>query len=96
MRPAAAAQLEWLSLTSTPAARYNVREETFVTETEAAATEYKDPVSGAPLEKMLEASYFFKQSKCASALRTAARNLQLTARGAQVPRAADTVHSGAS
>jgi methionyl-tRNA synthetase len=41
-----------------------VREETFVTETEAAATEFKDPVSGKPLEKMLESSYFFKQSKC--------------------------------
>jgi len=41
-----------------------VREETFVTETEAAGTEYKDPVSGKPLEKMLESSYFFKQSKC--------------------------------
>ena len=48
-----------------PPSRYNVREETFITETEAAATEYKDPVSGKPLEKMLESSYFFKQSKCA-------------------------------
>ena len=43
-----------------------MREETFITETEAAATEYKDPVSGKPLEKMLESSYFFKQSKCAT------------------------------
>ena len=42
---------------------YNVREETFVTETEAAGTEYKDPVSGTPLEKMLESSFFFRQSK---------------------------------
>ena len=38
-----------------------------MTETEAAATEYKDPVSGKPLEKMLESSYFFKQSKCVGA-----------------------------
>ena len=45
--------------------RYNVREETFVTETEAAATNYADPVSGKPLRKMLESSYFFKQSRCA-------------------------------
>ena len=44
--------------------RYNVREETFVTETEAAAADYKDPVSGKPLEKMRESSYFFKQSRC--------------------------------
>ena len=50
-----------------PLRRYNVREETFVSETEAAATEYKDPVSGKPLEKMLESSYFFKQSKCVGA-----------------------------
>ena len=41
-----------------------MREETVVTETEAATTEYKDPVSGVALEKMLESSYFFKQSKC--------------------------------
>ena len=44
--------------------RYNVREETFVTETEAAATNYLDAVSGKPLKKMLESSYFFKQSRC--------------------------------
>jgi methionyl-tRNA synthetase len=43
--------------------RYNVREETFVTETEAAATNYLDAVSGKPLKKMLESSYFFKQSR---------------------------------
>ncbi len=44
-----------------------MREETFVTETEATASDFKDPVSGKPLEKMLESSYFFKQSKCALA-----------------------------
>ena len=42
---------------------YNVREETFVTENDAALSEYKDPVSGLPLKKMSEASYFFAQSK---------------------------------
>lgn len=42
---------------------YNVREETFVTEKDAAATDYKDPVSGKPLEKMKEESFFFKQSR---------------------------------
>jgi methionyl-tRNA synthetase len=42
---------------------YNVREETFVSDTEAAATEYKDPTSGQPLTKMKEESYFFKMSK---------------------------------
>lgn len=31
---------------------YNVREETFVTEFEAKASDYKDPISGVPLQKM--------------------------------------------
>jgi len=42
---------------------YNVREETFVTENDAALTDYKDPSSGKPLDKMTEESYFFKMSK---------------------------------
>jgi methionyl-tRNA synthetase len=42
---------------------YNVREETFVTETEAAQTDYKDPTTGVPYKKMQEKSYFFKMSK---------------------------------
>jgi len=42
---------------------YNVREETFVTETDAAATDYKDPVSGKELKKMEESSYFFRLGK---------------------------------
>jgi methionyl-tRNA synthetase len=42
---------------------YNVREETFITETEAKETDYKDPVSGKPLKQMEEESYFFRQSK---------------------------------
>ena len=42
---------------------YNVREETFVTETDAAASNYCDPVSGKPLKKMKEESYFFRQSR---------------------------------
>ena len=41
---------------------YNVREETFVTETDAQANDYKDPVSGKDLKKMEEDSYFFKLS----------------------------------
>lgn len=42
---------------------YNVREETFVTETEAQMTDYKDPTTGTPFKKMQEQSYFFKMSK---------------------------------
>jgi len=42
---------------------YNVREETFVTESEAQASGYKDPVSGKDLKKMKEESYFFRQSR---------------------------------
>jgi len=42
---------------------YNVREETFVTESEAQQHEYKDPVSGLPYRQVEEESYFFKMSK---------------------------------
>lgn len=42
---------------------YNTREETFVTETEAKAADYKDLGSGKPLIKTKEPSYFFKMSK---------------------------------
>jgi len=42
---------------------YNVKEEAFVTETEAKKTDYKDPTSGQDLIKMEEESYFFKMSK---------------------------------
>jgi len=42
---------------------YNVREETFVTENDAELSNYLDPASGKPLEKVQEASYFFKMSK---------------------------------
>lgn len=42
---------------------YSVREESFVTETEAALSDYKDPVSGLPFKRVEEESYFFKMSK---------------------------------
>ncbi|KAI9916400.1 hypothetical protein PsorP6_017815 [Peronosclerospora sorghi] len=42
---------------------YNVREETFVTETEAQLMNYQDPATGTPFKKMQEQSYFFKMSK---------------------------------
>lgn len=42
---------------------YNVREEMFVTETEAQLTDYKDPTTGTPFKKMKEQSYFFTMSK---------------------------------
>uniref|UniRef100_A0A7S0VMT7 methionine--tRNA ligase n=1 Tax=Hemiselmis tepida TaxID=464990 RepID=A0A7S0VMT7_9CRYP len=42
---------------------YNVREETFVTENDAQQSDYKDPTSGVPLQKMTEESYFFRMSK---------------------------------
>ena len=41
-----------------------MREETFVTETEAARTDFKDPVSGIPNKQVEEESYFFKMLKC--------------------------------
>jgi methionyl-tRNA synthetase len=42
---------------------YNVREETFVTDSDALLSNYLDPTSGLPLKKVEEESYFFKMSK---------------------------------
>ncbi len=39
---------------------YNVKEETFVTDSDAKLAHYKDPTSGAPLKKVEEESYFFR------------------------------------
>ena len=47
---------------------YNVREETFVPETDAMRDNYLDPGTGKPLQKMSEASYFFRMSKYTNAL----------------------------
>jgi len=47
---------------------YNIREEKFVTETEAKSTDYLDPTSGKPLTKTRESSYFFRMSKYQQAL----------------------------
>ena len=39
---------------------YNEREETFVSEADAEATDFKDPGNGIPLKRVKEESYFFK------------------------------------
>lgn len=39
---------------------YNVREETFVTDSDAKLADYKDPASGLPLKQVEEESYFFR------------------------------------
>uniref|UniRef100_A0A7S3PW86 methionine--tRNA ligase n=1 Tax=Chaetoceros debilis TaxID=122233 RepID=A0A7S3PW86_9STRA len=39
---------------------YNVREETFVTDSDAKLADYKDATSGLPLKKVEEESYFFR------------------------------------
>ena len=41
---------------------YNVREETFVTDSDAKLADYKDPASGLPLKKVEEESYFFRMA----------------------------------
>jgi len=41
---------------------YNVREETFVTDSDAQLADYKDAASGVPLKKVEEESYFFRMS----------------------------------
>mmetsp|Transcript_104251 Transcript_104251/g.331484 ORF Transcript_104251/g.331484 Transcript_104251/m.331484 type:complete len:857 (-) Transcript_104251:51-2621(-) len=42
---------------------YLVREERFITDQEAQEWEFKDPMSGVPLKKMSEPSFFFRLSK---------------------------------
>lgn len=42
---------------------YNVKEETFVTDSEAELCNFCDPSTGDPLKRVQEASYFFKMSK---------------------------------
>lgn len=42
---------------------YNVKEETFVTDSEAELCNFCDPTTGDPLKRVQEASYFFKMSK---------------------------------
>jgi methionyl-tRNA synthetase len=42
---------------------YNVREECFVSEIEANQTNYNDPMTGKPYEKVVEESYYFKLEK---------------------------------
>ena len=42
---------------------YNVKEETFVTDSEAELSNFVDPTTGDPLKRVQEASYFFKMSK---------------------------------
>mmetsp|Transcript_19466 Transcript_19466/g.39660 ORF Transcript_19466/g.39660 Transcript_19466/m.39660 type:complete len:784 (+) Transcript_19466:133-2484(+) len=41
---------------------YNVKEEAFVTDSEAELCNYLDPSTGTPLQRVQEASYFFKMS----------------------------------
>jgi len=47
---------------------YNVREETFVTDSDAKLCNYVDETSGTPLKKVEEESYFFRMSKYHDAL----------------------------
>lgn len=42
---------------------YNTREEMFVSEKDAATSDYKDPITGKPFDKFKEPSYFFRLSK---------------------------------
>jgi len=42
---------------------YNVREECFVSDIDASQTNYNDPMTGKPYEKIIEESYFFRLEK---------------------------------
>ena len=47
---------------------YNEREECYVTDMDAAASDYKDPGTGLPYKRVSEETYFFKMSKYADRL----------------------------
>lgn len=47
---------------------YNEREEAYVTDSEAEANQFKDPVTGLPLKRVAEDSYFFRMGKYCDAL----------------------------
>ena len=47
---------------------YNEREECYVTEMDAQATDYKDPGNGVPYKRVSEETYFFRMSKYADRL----------------------------
>lgn len=49
---------------------YSQREERFITELEAKSSEYKDPISNTPYQKISESSYFFKLEKYREQIKT--------------------------
>ena len=56
---------------------YSTREETYVSESDAAESDFKDPVSGIPYEKISEPAYFFRLSKYQSDILAALKHIDI-------------------
>ncbi len=56
---------------------YNIREETYMNEMDAKITDYKDPVSGIPYEKISEPAYFFRLSKYQNEILAALKTIRI-------------------
>ncbi len=55
---------------------YNIREEMYMNENDAKMTDYKDPVTGIPYEKISEPAYFFRLSKYQNEILCALKTVQ--------------------
>lgn len=56
---------------------YNIREESYLTEADCKTTNYKDPVTGIPYEKIEEPSYYFALSKYSDFIQNYFTNLNI-------------------
>jgi len=57
---------------------YSIREETYLTEAECKTTNFKDPVTGIPYEKIEESSYYFSLSKYSDFIQNYFLNLHIS------------------
>ena len=57
---------------------YNIREENYLTEAECKTTDYKDPVTGIPYEKIEESSYYFALGKYSDFIQNYFLNLNIS------------------
>lgn len=56
---------------------YSIREESYITETDARLTDFKDPVSGIKYEKVCEPAYFFRLSKYREEIKNALKRIDI-------------------
>ncbi len=56
---------------------YNIREETYMNEMDAKMTDYKDPITGIPYEKISEPAYYFRLSKYQNDILAALKKIRI-------------------